>query len=186
MTRHEAEVLGNVAPVKAPVIFLVVLDHNDAIRRVIPSLFLALTVHFIAFFSVSYVGVLRNHDDWPSFLRKRWPRYLIPFTAFYMLATAGQMALGELPGGVAWVLGALHASMGAIKNGCGTAVLWFLPSLMVFVVLCKWQHTMPGLRKIIVWALSALAVFVQGTLGAPSFWSPRGWAQRAMPWRYVL
>jgi Acyltransferase family len=158
--RQVPSLLSDLTAVKAAAMLLVVLDHNDAMRLVMPSVFPALTVHVLAFFFVSYVGVLRNEDTMSNFVRKRLPRYLVPFLVFYVLAAIGQAFLDGWPGWMPFLNGPFLASMAAIKAGCGMAVLWFMPALLIFVLIGKWQVTGPVSVKIALVCSSAVAVLL--------------------------
>ncbi|TBO30239.1 hypothetical protein EYS42_11120 [Aquabacterium lacunae] len=145
---------------KALAILLVVADHNDGFRLVAPSWFHPLTVHVLAFFLVSRIGLDRNQDDGWTFLRKRTPRYLVPWLVFYALAALGQWLMLGAFEHERFVTGLMQAGMGVIKDGCGMSVLWFLPALLTFVLLGKFA------QRDSVWARG----LVLGSAGVALLW----------------
>lgn len=142
---------------KAIAVLMVVVDHNDALRLAAPLLFPALTFHVSAFFFAALCVTLKNGQRWPVFARQRVGSYVPPFLIFYGLSAASQVALGAPWNLEQFMTGLWMGSFGAIKKGCGLAVLWFLPALLSFVLLLKLVRSWPWTR-LLVYPLTACMV----------------------------
>jgi fucose 4-O-acetylase-like acetyltransferase len=123
--------------VKGLFIVLIVLGHNSLATGAVPLLSQQLyNFHVHAFLLLPFLTPSRPFS-W-GFVRDRASRYLVPHVAFYGLAAVLLLLL--LHKGVgAWardaLVGLLLGTADPIKRGCGFALYWFLPTLLVLVVM---------------------------------------------------
>lgn len=133
-----AETLQNsVSALKGLLIIIVIMDHNDLIRTVAPTLFKPLTFHVLGFLILPFLVPVKPIDRY--FFRDRLIRYLVPF--WWVLTFASVMfALlfhsGDDLGTVIthWLAAITIGSASLVKTSSGFYYLWFLPCLAGLVM----------------------------------------------------
>lgn len=137
---------------KAIAIVMVAIDHNDALRSFAPSLFPSMTFHVIAFLYASHYATSKNQSSTRDFITDRTSRYIKPYLLFYCLFALASLTAGASINPKDFIAGLALGSFDAIKKGCGTYILWFLPALITFAVLDKLaQRSSTGI-KILLWS----------------------------------
>jgi hypothetical protein len=118
---------------------MVIADHSDFFRSINPGFFRPLTFHVVGFFFLNFYGTYFSKDDFQSFSTKRLVRYLWPFFIFYSgYAFISLFFLKNTHVDInSYILGGLIGSFDKVKQGCGGAFMWFLPTLLGFTLLVR-------------------------------------------------
>lgn len=146
--------------IKGILILLVIADHNDFIRTLFKSEFKPLTLHVLGFFFLAAHYTMQGGMQRAS-LADKAVRYGVPFLLFYAAYSLMYHVLGMAAGGAALtdlavdvVAGAAIGSFVLVKQGAGTAFLWFLPAFFGFVLLAgQFSKTVGNARVAMLVAL---------------------------------
>jgi hypothetical protein len=152
------------AVVKGILIILVVIDHNEYLRKIGSDLFSPLYIHVAGFFIIAYMATIKNTESFFDFTIKRFKRYGLAFLCFYIIYSVLAVVSRKIgPVDIYWVFdvwlrGLAIGSFRAVKNGCGAAFMWFLPALFGFVTLVK-LSMISGLIRLML-CFSSLVVWL--------------------------
>jgi fucose 4-O-acetylase-like acetyltransferase len=131
------KIQGSFDAFKGLLIILVIMDHNDFWRAIVPDLFKPLTAHVLGFLILPFLVPVRP----PSirFFRDRLIRYLVPFwwvltmaaVLYYLMFQSGRDVGAVI---YDWFMAATVGSAFLVKASSGFYYLWFLPSLAGLVI----------------------------------------------------
>lgn len=134
----------NVNIVKAYLILLVIIDHNDMSRSYIGSFLDGFTFHVVGFFSLYYMNQEYDKQSFRSLLFKQGVRYLYPYLFFVITLSFVVYLTGffELSAHAWTTLQALFTgNYLLLKQSTNMYLLWFLPAFVSFVFLEKSYKT---------------------------------------------
>lgn len=166
-----AEVLSAQSALKALLIVIVVMDHNDFLRQAWPGPFRPLTSHVLGFLILPFL-VRAPRLEFAS-VRDRAVRYLVPF--WWTLAACSLLYFVKFGGksvadmGLDFLSAAVVGSAGLIKIASGFYYLWFLPCLLGLVLGITLYDAAPRYVRALVLLACAGFHLVVGQL-------PDGWA----------
>ena len=129
--------------VKGILIILVVIDHNEYLRKLGSLFFDPLYIHVAGFFVIAHMSIVNGAERFFPFARKRFVRYGVPFVVFYICYSFVYVLTGKAGSFDVdwffnnWLPGLFIGSFAAVDKGCGGAFMWFLPALIGFSLLVK-------------------------------------------------
>lgn len=158
--------------VKGIMVILVVIDHNEYLRKLGSLFFDPLYIHVAGFFVIAHISIVNGAERFLPFAKKRFVRYGVPFFVFYLCYSLVYVLTGKAGGLDSdwffgnWLPGLLIGSFAAVDKGCGGAFMWFLPALIGFSLLVKISTVSRSL--FILASCGSLVVYTlpQGTLNS--------------------
>ncbi len=118
---------------KALLILIVIADHNDFLRKSIPSVFTGLTFHVVGFFVLYLLAMRDKSYSLLSTARKAlnlYKSYLIFFCAgVFTLA----LKSSNIPSPETISIALYTGNFFDIKSVAGAGMLWFIPSFVTFM-----------------------------------------------------
>lgn len=131
--------------VKAILICMVVIDHNDFVREIFPDFFRCLNFHVIGFLTLPFMRPPIPLSKKNTF--DRVIRYMVPFLVFSVPAFTMYSLIFLNPSFVidnlivfAW--GVITGSAKLLNQSTGFSMFWFLPSLLGMVLLQSCIHSL--------------------------------------------
>ena len=121
---------------KGLLILLVIIDHNDFSRDVIPGFLRGLSFHVVAFMALPFVRTPRELTA--EVVGKHFFRLYYPFLVFTCVVAAGYWLSSGRPfiDALANLLHALYsANAASLKTATNMALLWFLPSFFALLLI---------------------------------------------------
>lgn len=171
----------NVDTFKGLLIILVVLDHNDFLKMVMPALFKPLTFHVLGFLALPFLLPMKPLSG--SFLRDRFVRYLVPFwwvltlaTIVYWLMYKNQ--IDPWTHALDWFAAAAIGSAPLVKASAGFYYLWFLPCLAGLIAVLAIFQTLSRAWR---WVMIVFALCCHAFITTFS-----GWALTYVPLGLVI
>ena len=142
--------------VKAVLIMMVVLDHNNYVREYFYGFFLTLNFHVIGFLVLPFLRQPQRISV--DYFLNRFARYYIPFLTFYFIAfIIYNYFVNSSPGNIFdFLLAAYSGDPRLLKEVAGFTMLWFLPTLFGVVILLAFLESVPVKLKMVI--MAALAV----------------------------
>lgn len=149
---------GNINAMKGLLILLVVMDHNDLLRTLVPNLFRPLTFHVIGFLALPFFTPSKMVSI--TFLRDRLVRYLVPFLWVLTCATVLYSTLFRSDGFgtvvLDWFSAAMIGSAPLVKSSTGFYYLWFLPTLLGLVAILAIYQSIGAAWRVVIIAIATL------------------------------
>lgn len=128
---------GSFDAFKGLLILIVIMDHNDFWRAIVPDPFKPLTAHVLGFLILPFLAPIKPPSI--QFFRDRLVRYLVPFwwvltiaAVLYYLMFQSSRDIGAVV--FDWFMAATVGSAFFVKASSGFYYLWFLSSLAGLVI----------------------------------------------------
>jgi fucose 4-O-acetylase-like acetyltransferase len=147
--------------VKGLLILLVIVDHNDFARSVIPGFLLGFSFHVLGFLTLPFLRPAAALD-----------RHLLQYAfrlyhPFFVIATVLALVVFFLSPVSAWhqlnlwLLSLYSGNFSLLKESTHMSMLWYLPSFVALVVLrAVIEHVGPAARCLILAVLVAIHPFI--------------------------
>lgn len=152
----------NLNVLKGLLIGLVVIDHNDFARQVIPAFLLGMGFHVAGFMTIPFLKPpprLGTQEFADYAFRLYYPFLALSCALWVVVTLTGEAPLGERVAGLAHVLYSGNAEL--LKRTVNMGLLWFLPSFLSLVFLRSLLASCaPGVRHAALAMLFAIHPFV--------------------------
>ena len=169
---HSGLTSSQIDGIKGVLILLIVIGHSDLLIGAFDKVYTAIYFfHVAAFFLLPFIYRPKKLSG--SFVRDRAVRYLVPYTAFFLVSgaayylkdLAGQIPFSQWLGRM--VLGLGVASPVTQHRACGIYLYYFLPALLTLVVALAAYR---GMRLRFRAMLLGVAITVHATIGFAPQW----------------
>lgn len=155
---------------KGLLIILVVIDHNDFSRSIFPDLLNGFTFHVVGFMAIPFFkpAIPWGRDVWHYALRLYYPYFLVVSAMSALLILVADIPI--MTHIKHWIIALYNGNPDSLKAATHMALLWFLPSFIVVIVVRSMIERAPASGRILLCVLAIGHAFIGAV---PTEWHQR-------------